>query len=522
MLSIWEINNRERLYQIKKRWDRVLFHSHCQAPYLSLEWYLSALETIDKDKLPLVLFFKSSGEDIGLIPLVYKKLNCIGFTYHLVGFINNACTPYQGFVYLNSFKDILTNLIRCLSRRFGTLFTLDLNEIRLTDHEYTIVRDLASKGLFLFDEEQKPGSRYLILDRNFDQILNELNPHTQKEFKRKINRLSKLGSIDLIRIQGHAQIEYHLDRFFKFYARTWKGEESYPEFYYNLCKEFESLGKLYFYGLILDKQPIAYLICLLGKDTIYGIKTTYNPSYYAFSPGVILFYKSIENMLSIPGLHEFDIGRGDEQFKREWTSLSHEHTRLCIYPNTFFWKVVNQIRDHVLPFMKQQDKFNEFYSGIRSRLLHAEKFRGTGSENMKTTYRKVTYEDYKGNSVPGKYTARLVQPYDLDKLVVAMSARNFGEVRERIGEQQCIVILENEKILAYFWIPLKMNKIVDINGDIPEIVIGDWGLAEDIVPERLEKECISIFLKFLKDKDLLKRGVMLRLRNHRASERKSG
>jgi hypothetical protein len=522
MLSIWEVNNRERLYQIKKRWDKMLFHSHCQAPYLSLEWYLSALETIDKDRLPLVLFFKSSGEDIGLIPLVYKKLNCLGFTYHLIGFINNACTPYQGFVYLNSFKDILTNLIRYLSRRFGTLFYLDLNEIRLTNHEYATIRELASKGLFLFDEEQKPGSRYLILDRDFDQIINTLSRHTQKEFKRKINRLAKLGFVDLIRIQGHAQIEYHLDRFFKFYARTWKGEEPHPEFYYNLCKRFESLGKLHFYGLTLDEQPIAYLICLVGKDNIYGIKTTYNPSYYAFSPGVILFYKSIENMLSIPGMREFDIGRGDEQFKREWTSLSHEHTRLCIYPNTFFWKVVNQIRYHILPFMKQQGKFNEFYSAIRSRLLHAEKFRCASNEITERTYRKITYDDYKDIAVSGNYTARLVQPFDVDRLVVAMSTRNFKEVQERIEKQQCIIILENEKILAYFWIPLKMNKRVDINADIPEIVIEDWGLAEDMVHERLEEQCISIFLKSLKDKDLLKRGVMLLLSNHRASERKSG
>jgi hypothetical protein len=69
---------------------------------------------------------------------------------------------------------------------------------------------------------------------------------------------------------------------------------------------------------------------------------------------------------------------------------------------------------------------------------------------------------------------------------------------------------------------LKMNKRVDINADIPEIVIEDWGLAEDMVHERLEEQCISIFLKSLKDKDLLKRGVMLLLSNHRASERKSG
>jgi CelD/BcsL family acetyltransferase involved in cellulose biosynthesis len=371
-ITIEEINSRKQLRRIKRRWNNLLAQCDSYTPYFTFEWYYSALETIDKDKEPLLLFFKSSGTDIGFAPLVYKKQTILGFTYHIISFVQNPYTPYQGFIYLNEYKDILINLIVYLRNRFGSLFSLDLNEIRATHVEEKIMKDLAADGLILFHREEKSGSRYLILKENFEHTLNNLNRKTQKEFQRKLKRISKLGVLDLIRIQGKAQIEQHLDYFFKFYAQIWKEEESQPEFYYQLCNRFEKLGALYFYALNLDGLPIAYLICLLGKDTIYGIKTTYDPSYYDFSPGIVLFYKCIEDMFNIPCIREFDIGRGNEQFKREWTSLSHHHTKLLVYPNTIFWQFANRIRYGLLSYLKRYDKFERVYSKVRSHLLDLE------------------------------------------------------------------------------------------------------------------------------------------------------
>lgn len=495
---------------MKQRWANMLSQCSCQAPYLSFEWYHSALETIDKDKIPLLLFFKSSGEDIGLAPLVYKTLKHLGFTYHRVGFVHNPHTPYQGFLYTNEFKEIVTCLMNYLRKRFGAFFYLDLDEIRLTPEEETIIRNLHADGLFLFTEEEKPGSRYLILNESFKNAFSSLEPKTQKEFRRKIRRLSSLGSLSLIRIKGGDQIKHHLDRFFRFFARSWKGEESHPEFYYRLCKDFEDLGKLYFYALTLDGQSIAYLITLLGRDIIYGIKTTFNPSYYAFSPGIVLFYKSIEDMFNIPGIREFDIGRGDEQFKREWTSLSHRHVRLFIYPNSCFWHVLSRVRYDFLPLLRKQPVFNRIYSLLRARLVDAnQNLREAGRDLTKKIQRRVRWDDYKDLAKSAQYVARFAQPEDLEVLAVTMASRSLGEVQKRMSEMRCILILGGERILAYFWIPPKASGAVENICDSSEIKIDDWGLHEDIVSEQLGEQCTATLLKFLVDRGIAKGDVIL-------------
>ena len=166
MLKITEIRDREKLFQIKERWDSILAKSHLQVPYFSFDWYYTALETIDKDKAPLLLFFDSSGKDIGLVPFVYKKQKILSFSYNQIGFVYNPYTPYQGFIYLDGFREIFTSLIHHLRKNFGTHFYIDLDEIRLTQEEDNAIRELTLQGLITFDREEKHGSRYLILNEN--------------------------------------------------------------------------------------------------------------------------------------------------------------------------------------------------------------------------------------------------------------------------------------------------------------------------------------------------------------------
>jgi CelD/BcsL family acetyltransferase involved in cellulose biosynthesis len=60
-------------------------------------------------------------------------------------------------------------------------------------------------------------------------------------------------------------------------------------------------------------------------------------------------------MSTIPEIREFDIGRGDEQFKREWTSLFHEHQRLIIRPKTALWRTAHVVQHYVLPVIKRYE-----------------------------------------------------------------------------------------------------------------------------------------------------------------------
>jgi CelD/BcsL family acetyltransferase involved in cellulose biosynthesis len=83
------------------------------------------------------------------------------------------------------------------------------------------------------------------------------------------------------------------------------------------------------------------LVGLRSQESVYAIKTTYDPSFYAFSPGVILFYRVIEELCSRGDVRHFDFGRGDEQYKREWSPAVIQQKRVTIQPNVLRRRVLN-------------------------------------------------------------------------------------------------------------------------------------------------------------------------------------
>jgi hypothetical protein len=326
---------------------------------------------------------------------------------------------------------------------------------------------------------------------NFGQTLDTVDKRTQKEFRRKMNRLSKLGGISLVLIRGELEIGRHLDRYLEFRRRTWKGVEPHPEFYRRLCAELETRGECYFCALTLADEPIAYLISFLRGDTIYGIQTTYDPSYYAFSPGVILFYKFIEHISDITGLREFDIGRGNEQFKREWTSLTYTHARLIAFPDTPAWRLFTGARYKTMPLVRSHRRLNAAYLFLRG--LAAPKNEEQPSPPARITYHRKPLDACAGRDYLVRSAVRSATAEDLDDLAVTMSARNFKEIEELFKTRRGVVITEGDRVVACYWLPIG-DASATVPRDAPETISVDrWGMIPSCAcPEAAEAYACAV------------------------------
>lgn len=499
MIDIETITCREILPQAKERWEGLAQRCGNTVPYLTYEWYHTALETVDRDKDPLLIFIRQNGEDVGLAPFVHSRPQGPFHFLHKVGFIDNPFSPYQGILHTIDYKTTITSLMQFMRKEFGHRFFADLDEMRLAPHEMEVLDILSFQdGLFLYRKEEKPGSRYLILRESFEENFKSLSKHTQKEFKRKINRISRIGKVGLRKVAGREQIDRHLENFFAMYARTWKGAEPHPEFYYRMCHEFEKKGQLYFHALTLNEKPVAYLISVVSGDTFYGIKTTYNPSFYAYSPGVLLFYKVIEDMFNTKGIREFDIGRGDEQFKREWTPLAHKQMRLFLYPSSLLWRASTAVQYDYLPKWKNNELFNACYSFFRRILSGAKKSINEAAPQERPSpqaLKRYEYEQYRRDGYP--VTARFAHPGDLDLITVATEARSFAEVQERLANELCVLCFDGEKLLSFFWLQYDASR--NNGNSLTTYSISEWGECSD-TPARHPKEVfISSLLALLKE-----------------------
>ena len=368
MTSVQSIKDVLEIGRIKERWKTLQENCLRFSSYLSFEWYFSALQTIDRDKSPYLLLFTSRDKDLGLAPLIHKEARFIGKAFHRISFVNNLYTQYQGFLYKNHFENIFSGLINQLLKDYGQCFVLDLNELRLNRDEEDVIEGFIEKNAFVMEKRKKPGCLNLVLKKSFEETVQSLKRHTRKEFRRKIRRLNRMGQVALERIQGSDNISKHLDTFFRIRQRGWKGKEPHPDFLSKICEVFEEADKLYFYALTLDTQPISYLICLRGADVMYGLETTYDQDFAACSPGIVLFYRFIESLFTMPGIREFDLGRGEEQYKKEWTHLAFNHTHLLIYPDTGLNKIFKLLFYDLYRWINKRKILIGIYSILKNRI----------------------------------------------------------------------------------------------------------------------------------------------------------
>ena len=149
-------------------------------------------------------------------------------------------------------------------------------------------------------------------------------------------------------------IEKDLDQFFLIHAQTWKGKEENSEFYYKIAREFSQRKEFVMYCLCLNERPIAYMFGLKFKNGLFGIKTTYDPSFHAFSPGTYMFYKIIEDCCNARDIDKFDIGRGDERYKQDLASRPIDQLIFIAGHKKSFSSYVYHVRFKVVLYIKKK------------------------------------------------------------------------------------------------------------------------------------------------------------------------
>lgn len=488
MLSIEVITELKILESIKKNWNELLLKSNNPAPYLTYQWFKTAWECLDNDKELHIIIVKDEKEIIAIAPLLLTRVQRFGIAINRLCFIRNANTPFQDFILTDRKEGSLALIINYLKENTHLWNILELDELRIESETVDLLKNVcSSKNLFYFDNF-KHNSWYLPLESTWEEGLAKLKSKTRKEFKRKLNRLERLGALRLDIITDLNQINKHLKTFFEFHKKTWKGREKNSGFYYRIAKLFSGEQNLILYALHLNNKPIAYLYCIKMGTILYGLKTTYDPSYYAYSPGVVLFYKSIKSMYCQKNIKEFDIGRGEEQFKKDWSTFSHKQIisyvgnrglkntiyfifRFIILPycrREFFCK-------YLIPMFKKPLYYLiEINDGIKNYGLF--KYLKDSIESIKQIiFNKIIVDFFKLNisadeknlMESGDLFYKYADSDDIDRLAVAMNARNLKQIKQRFGKKdKCLIVYNNDEILYYFWFAYDEIFLNEINESI--------------------------------------------------------
>lgn len=116
------------------------------------------------------------------------------------------------------------------------------------------------------------------------------------------------------------------------YARSWKVSEPFPAFNPVLMRNLAGEGLLRL-GLLRDgARPVAAQLWALRADRRHAtvLKLAHDEKDRAASPGSLLTAAMLRRLIDEEGIESFDFGRGDDGYKRLWTSERRQRVGLLV------------------------------------------------------------------------------------------------------------------------------------------------------------------------------------------------
>jgi CelD/BcsL family acetyltransferase involved in cellulose biosynthesis len=158
---------------------------------------------------------------------------------------------------------------------------------------------------------------------SIEDFTGSLSQSLRGDINRQKRRLERMGEIRLHTFMKDETDEAMniLPRILSEHSRKWSQSYKAPEFHESLFGHCFNSGILHISELFVAGNQISWHIGFLHKLRFYWYMPVYKPEYQQYSPGKIHLYMCVEEALR-KGITVFDLLKGDEDYKRQWTKDS--------------------------------------------------------------------------------------------------------------------------------------------------------------------------------------------------------
>ncbi len=174
-------------------------------------------------------------------------------------------------------------------------------------------------------------------EQNYETYESLLPSKLRNTFQRKQRKLARELGYTIRIIQDENDLNDFILDYESVYEKSWKSEESHPQFIRAIIKSFAQKGWLRLGLMYIDGEPVAAQLWFV-KDHVASIyKLSYDSEYAKYSVGSILMAALMRQVIDIDGVKLVDFLTGDDAYKKDWMSHQQARYRIRIY-NKHSWR----------------------------------------------------------------------------------------------------------------------------------------------------------------------------------------
>lgn len=162
-----------------------------------------------------------------------------------------------------------------------------------------------------------------------ENFLAALGTSLRGDIRRQLRRLEQLGTVGFRVLQPHetdAALIW-LPAILEQHSNKWPNSYKLPGFHEAIVREALPTGQLHISELKVADVVVSRHLGFFYRGRFYWYMPVYNFAYQSYSPGKMhLYFCALDAIFR--GGEVFDLLRGEEDYKRQWTALSRELVEL--------------------------------------------------------------------------------------------------------------------------------------------------------------------------------------------------
>ena len=348
-ISFFQANNLTKLpSKIRMTWEQMALNSiNINNIYQSVEWYDHLCRTTPEIDIRLIVVENTKNEIVGIVPIVvsdyYIKFDVYSRVYWK---IKLKCVYILGSKPLisNSETDVFTEVMNEIWANIYDCKMIYFDSIPKYSDIWNVIKGYNTFGSTYIKHipESERISTCIELPDTFEQYNSKFKSKTRRKLTQKIRKMQKspLGEMYFELVDNEASLRSFLEDAVIVSRNSWQ---------YNTIGERISNDDVTFlkYKDLIDKKifrsyiiklgdvPCAFAIGYKYGDMYNYIEIAFDKKYSKYSPGRLLLYMIIEDLIKIGTIKKLSFGIGYSSYKQEFGNHHYKDSSVLLLRKTF-------------------------------------------------------------------------------------------------------------------------------------------------------------------------------------------
>jgi CelD/BcsL family acetyltransferase involved in cellulose biosynthesis len=350
------ITDHSTFLALEPAWDALVAEAGIDHPFLTHAWLRVWWDCFGMGKELRIVVVRRGAEILAIAPLMFDQARLYGVTVRQLSSITNDHTPRFNFIVAGRADEAHAEIWKQLATHQNRWDVLKLCQLPADSQTLTDLQELAAEDEFLAGIWRAEDSPYARLEGSWDRYNMSLTCNHRSQMRKRLRRLSGLGSVDVETIASPAGLEVALEDGLRIEAAAWKAragtailcQPSLTRFYTDLARTSATQGLLRLWFLRVDGRRIAFAYGLCFANKLYALKVGYDLAYASYSPYNLLCSMVLKEACE-RGVTEYDFVGGSEDWKLRWTYNTRAHFWLYVFPQTLRGRLLHWAKFRVAP-----------------------------------------------------------------------------------------------------------------------------------------------------------------------------